>query len=69
MICITHLSQIASKAKEHFKIFKTILDKRTVCNIETLNGSQKIKELATMISGKDVTSQSIDYAKKMLGQN
>ena len=69
VICITHLSQIASKAKEHFKISKAISNSRTLCNIETLNENEKIKELATMISGKDITSQSIDYAKKILDHN
>ena len=69
VICITHLSQIASKAKKHFKISKTISNRRTVCKIDMLNSQQKIKEVATMISGKDITSQSMDYAKKILGHN
>jgi len=69
VICITHLSQIASKAREHFRISKRLLNERTVCNIDILNKDQKIRELATMISGKDITSQSIDYAKNILGQN
>ena len=43
VICITHLSQIASKAQEHFKIFKTSLGKRTICNINTLNKNQRIE--------------------------
>ena len=46
-----------------------LLNERTVCNIDILNKDQKIRELATMISGKDITSQSIDYAKNILGQN
>ena len=32
------------------------------------NWREKIEELATLISGKDITIQSIDYAKKILGE-
>ena len=30
--------------------------------------SEEVHELATLISGKDITVQSIDYAKKILGE-
>lgn len=67
VICITHLSQIASKANQHLKISKSVLSGRTLCNVDNLNEEEKIKELAEMISGKDITSESISYAKKILG--
>ncbi len=67
VICITHLSQIASKADRHLKISKFENNNRTSCKIENLDVNSKINELAILISGKEVTSQSIDYAKKMLG--
>jgi len=67
VICITHLSQIASKADRHFKISKSELNDRTFCEISLLNAKSKINELAVLISGKKITDQSIGYAKKMLG--
>ena len=69
VICITHLSQIASKAEQHYKISKTIINNRTLCNVELLNRNNKIKELAMMISGKEITSQSVNYAKQILDPN
>tara|TARA_B100002052_G_scaffold47025_1_gene39895 strand:- start:2165 stop:3769 length:1605 start_codon:yes stop_codon:yes gene_type:complete len=68
VLCITHLSQIASKAKEHFRVSKKVVNKRTVCCTRVLNRAEKIKELAVMISGDNITSKSIDYAEQMLGQ-
>ena len=67
VICITHLSQIASKADKHFKISKFQERDRTFCKISDLDTNLKINELAVLISGKEITDQSINYAKKMLG--
>ena len=36
ILCITHLSQIASQASTHFKVKKNILDNRTVCSIDKM---------------------------------
>ena len=67
VICITHLSQIASKADRHFKASKSELNNRTFCEILSLDTESKINELAVLISGKKITNQSINYARKMLG--
>ena len=68
VICITHLSQIASKADRHFKIYKEVVADRTNCIAKTLDEKSKITELASMVSGQEITSESIDYAKGMLGK-
>ena len=68
VICITHLSQIASKADRHFKVYKEVVADRTNCIAETLDEKSKITELASMVSGQKITSESIDYAKGILGK-
>ena len=68
IICITHLSQIASKADRHFKIYKEVVADRTNCIAEILDEKSKITELASMVSGQKITSESIDYAKGILGK-
>jgi DNA repair protein RecN (Recombination protein N) len=68
VVCITHLSQIASKADKHFKVYKEVVADRTNCTIETLDEKSKITELASMVSGQEITSESIDYARGMLGK-
>jgi len=67
-ICITHLSQIASKADRHFKVYKKVVQDRTNCIIKVLDNESKITELASMISGKKITAESIDYAREILGK-
>ena len=66
VICITHLSQIASKANNHYKVFKEVINKRTECGVVLLDEKAKVNELAAMISGQKITSESISYAKGML---
>ena len=68
VICITHLSQIASKADRHFKVYKKVIEDRTNCIIKILDKESKITELASMISGKEITTESIDYAREILGK-
>ena len=66
VICITHLSQIASKAENHYKVYKEIVNHRTECSVLLLDEKTKVNELAAMVSGKEVTAESIDYAKGIL---
>ena len=66
VVCITHLSQIASKAENHYKVYKEVVKNRTECSVILLDEKTKINELAAMVSGKQVTVESIDYAKGIL---
>jgi ATPase involved in DNA repair len=69
VICITHLPQIASKTNNHYKLFKEVIDGRTYCKYLKLDKSSRINELAEMVSGKDITVESIDFAKGILDNN
>nr|MBC8479809.1 hypothetical protein [FCB group bacterium] len=66
VICITHLSQIASKGQHHFKIYKDIKDGRVESYVRTLTGEKRIAEIAGLISGKTVTDSSLKQAKALL---
>ncbi len=63
IICITHLSQIAAKAKSHIKTSKSIIDNRTICHANVLEKENLVDELAAMISGKNITKGSLEYAR------
>lgn len=65
VLAITHLSQVASQAEEHFLIEKTATSDRTFVSVESLDFESSIKELAKMISGKNITPESIDLARKI----
>ena len=68
VISVTHLPQIASKAKNHFKVFKKEISNKTVTEIKLLNKEERITEISKMLSGKKVTDTSINNAKELLNQ-
>ena len=67
IITITHQPQIASKSNQHLLVFKTEEHGQTFCHIKELDMNQKIKEIARMLSGKNITSKTTDAAKEMIG--
>ena len=68
VICITHLPQLACFADEHFQIQKREKDGRTCSTIQKLTPAQREKELARMLGGVQITSQSRAHAKELLAQ-
>ena len=65
MITITHLSQIASKADRHYKVYKYEENGRTISHIKLLDGEERVRELARILSG-DESEISLEHARKML---
>jgi DNA repair protein RecN (Recombination protein N) len=66
VFCITHLPQIASKADEHFKVYKSLQNKRTATEINLLDYDNSVHELARMLAGDSVKDETIAYAKGLL---
>lgn len=65
VICITHLAQVACFANNHLFIEKEQMDNTSKVHVRLLNEKESVHELAKMISGKEITQQSIDHAKKL----
>ena len=66
VISITHLPQVAAKANNHFKVFKTIRNKKTSTELKNLNFNERVSEIAEMLSGDESTSSASDLAKELL---
>lgn len=66
LFAITHLPQIASKGKSHYKVFKYIKNENTFTEIKQLDENERINEIAEMISGKDLTESALNHAKALL---
>ncbi|MEJ6736647.1 MAG: DNA repair protein RecN [Flavobacteriales bacterium] len=66
VISITHLPQVAAKAKYHFKIYKENEGDTTITNLVALEKQIRIEELAKMLSGEKMSSAAIDNAKSLL---
>lgn len=68
VIAITHLPQIAAKGKTHYFVYKSDESGTTTTNIRSLSDEERIKELAQMLSGAEITDAAIQNAKVMLGK-
>jgi DNA repair protein RecN (Recombination protein N) len=65
VICITHHAQIASLAKAHYLISKKTDKKRTIAILEKLDGNEREKEIARLLSGEENKSTTM-LAKEMI---
>ena len=63
---VTHLAQVASKGKNHYKISKEIRDNKTYTIINKLDYSSRLQEISKMISGKNVTNEALVLAEKLI---
>ncbi|MEA1987410.1 MAG: DNA repair protein RecN, partial [Candidatus Marinimicrobia bacterium] len=68
VLCITHLPQIASLGKNHIRVDKRVEGKRTLTYIKILNKDERINEIASLLSGKNITDITIKNAKEFLGK-
>jgi DNA repair protein RecN (Recombination protein N) len=68
IISVTHLPQIASKAQQHFRVYKQENKERTSSEIIKLNKEERVEEIAKMLSGKNISSSAIINAKELLNQ-
>ena len=66
VIAITHLPQIAAKGSKHYKVYKEEINGVTTTNLKQLSTEERIKEIAEMLSGKDISDSAIMHAKELL---
>ncbi len=66
VICITHLPQIASRARHHLRVEKAVEGGRTVVGVRALAGSERVEELARMMGGRHVTETSRRHARELV---
>ena len=67
IICVTHSPQIAGKAQQQFFIKKEIENNFTETKVYELNTEERIREIARIISGDNITEASINHAKEIMG--
>lgn len=69
IIAITHLPQIAALGESHYKVYKADTAKRTETHISRLNDAERITEIASMLSGKNVSDSAIKTAKELIAHD
>ena len=69
VLAITHLPQIAAIGQTHYKVFKTDDQDATHTRIAVLEGDDRIREIAGMMSGSTLTQAALDNAKALIENN
>lgn len=66
VLAITHLPQVAAKGSQHFKVSKDHNVEQTVSEIKLLSSEERVREIAQMLSGENITDSAISHAKELL---
>lgn len=68
VICVTHLAQIASVASNHFLISKDVKNGRTYTDVAKLEGDNRVKEIARIMSGSKISDSVLKSAEELIAK-
>ena len=66
VVNITHLPQVASRGTVHYHVYKDETDDSTITRIKLLTAGERIREVARLLSGSEVTETAIRNAKELI---
>jgi len=66
VIAITHMPQVASLSDHHILISKEVKGQRTYAHMKELTLEEKIRQVAYLISGGQITAKQLEYAQEMV---
>lgn len=69
IVAITHQPQIASQAHHHYKVAKVEEEERTVTKILALTEQDHIYEVASLMSGADISDAALTSARELIQKN
>jgi len=68
VLCVTHLPQVAARARHQLRVSKQAHGKGTVASVEPLDAAGRVEEIARMLGGARITETTLRHAEEMLGQ-
>ncbi|MDE6290862.1 MAG: DNA repair protein RecN, partial [Muribaculaceae bacterium] len=66
VVAITHLPQVAVKGKSHLLVYKHDEGERTISHVKTLGDEERVREIARMLSGKQINEAALNNARVLL---
>ncbi len=69
VLCITHLASIASFADHHLRVEKKEAGGRTTTEVSAIEGDERVREVARMLSGQAVSETSLQHAQELIGRH
>ena len=68
VLCITHLPQIAALGHRHLLVRKEMRGQETFTSIAPLEGEEKVREVARLLSGLETTERSLASAEELISR-
>ena len=66
VLCVTHSAQIASLADDHLLISKSEVDGRAETDVRTIEGEDRVNEIARILGGINITETQRDAARELM---
>ena len=66
VLCVTHLAQVASQGRQHYRVLKQSGEQSTQTGVRSLRGDERVEELARMLGGVEITARTRAHAKEMI---
>jgi len=69
VLCITHLPQVAAFGDRHYRVEKMQQGGRTFTALVPLEGEDRVREMARMLGGAQVTEKTLAHAREMIASS
>ena len=66
VLCVTHLAQVASQGRHHYRVLKSAQAESTRTGVQSLSRDERIEELARMLGGVEITARTRAHAEEMI---
>jgi DNA repair protein RecN (Recombination protein N) len=66
VLAVTHLASVAAKADRHLVIEKSVTGSVTTTSVREVSGADRVREIARMMVGDQVTDESLALAAQLL---
>ncbi|ADU65999.1 DNA repair protein RecN [Desulfurispirillum indicum S5] len=68
VMVITHLPQVAVQGDQNYRITKITSGNATMTRVDALDHEEKVAEIARILSGVDITAESLSHARRYMDQ-
>ena len=69
VLCVTHLPQVAAFADHHYRVVKEEKRGRTTTSLDLLDIDARTTEMARMLSGSQVSEQTLLHARELIAKS
>ena len=69
VLCVTHLPQVAAQGHRHLQIKKHTDGKTTRTGVQALEEDERIREIARMLGGMEITGRTLAHAREMVSNS